>query len=207
MVLVAGISWKHLAALFITAVIVVAGLWHWGLHPYQKARIMTFVHPMADIQGTGYNAYQSMVAVGSGQAFGKGIGYGTQSKLQFLPEYQTDFIFAAYAEEWGFVGVLLLLGLFSIVVVRTLTIAAHARDNFEMLFGMGLAIYFTAQFLVHAGMNLGLMPITGTTLPFMSYGGSHLMTEYLALGILMAMRREARPGAYERKETELIGAV
>lgn len=207
MVLVAGISWKHLTALFVAAVIVVAGLWHWGLHPYQKARVLTFLHPMTDIRGTGYNAYQSMVAVGSGELTGKGIGYGTQSKLQFLPEYQTDFIFAAYAEEWGFIGILILFGLFSIVIMRTLSIAGHARDNFEMLFGMGLAIYFTAQFLVHAGMNLGLMPITGTTLPFMSYGGSHLLTEYLALGILMAMRREARPGFQVRDETELIGAV
>jgi rod shape determining protein RodA len=207
MVLVAGISWKHLGILFVTAVIVVAGLWHWGLHPYQKQRILTFIHPLADIRGTGYNAYQSTVAVGSGELWGKGIGYGTQSKLQFLPEYQTDFIFAAYAEEWGFVGVLLLLGLFTIVIVRILAIASHAGDNFEMLFGMGIAIYFTAQFLVHVGMNLGLLPITGTTLPFVSYGGSHLLTEYLALGILMALRRQARPGIHVRDETELIGAV
>src|SRR3989344_2582425 len=104
MVLVAGISWKHLAVLFITAAILAAGLWQYGLHPYQKARILTFIHPLTDIRGTGYNAYQSTVAVGSGELFGKGIGYGTQSKLQFLPEYQTDFIFAAYAEEWGFFG-------------------------------------------------------------------------------------------------------
>ncbi len=207
MVLVSGISWKHLAILFITAIVVVAGLWHWGLHPYQKQRVLTFLHPLADIQGAGYNAYQSTVAVGSGELTGKGIGYGTQSKLQFLPEYQTDFIFAAFAEEWGFLGVLLLFGLFLIVIWRILAIALHAGDNFEMLFGMGLAIYFTAQFLVHVGMNMGLLPITGTTLPFMSYGGSHLMTEYLGLGILMAMRREARPSIRVRDETELIGAM
>lgn len=207
MVLIAGISWKHLGTLLVIAVIVVAGLWHWGLHPYQKQRVLTFLHPLADIRGTGYNAYQSTVAVGSGEVLGKGIGYGTQSKLRFLPEYQTDFIFAAYAEEWGFVGVMLLFGLFTVVIVRILVIAAHAGDNFEMLFGMGLAVYFTAQFLVHAGMNLGLLPITGTTLPLMSYGGSHLLTEYLALGVLMAMRKEARPGIHVRDETELIGAV
>ena len=207
MVLVAGISWKHLGTLFLVAVIVLTVLWHWGLHPYQKQRVLTFLHPMADIRGTGYNAYQSTVAVGSGELFGKGIGYGTQSKLQFLPEYQTDFIFAAFAEEWGFVGVTLLFGLFVILVFRILSIARHAGDNFEMLFGTGLAIYFTAQFMVHVGMNMGLLPITGTTLPFMSYGGSHLLTEYAALGMLMGMRRHARPAQNVRDETELIGAV
>ncbi len=207
MVLIAGISWKHLGTLFLVVLIVVAALWHWGLHPYQKQRVLTFLHPMADIRGTGYNAYQSTVAVGSGELFGKGIGYGTQSKLQFLPEYQTDFIFAAFAEEWGFAGVFLLLGLFSILIMRILSIARHAGDNFEMLFGMGIAIYFGAQFMVHVGMNMGLLPITGTTLPFMSYGGSHLLTEYAALGILMGMRRHARPAQNVRDETELIGAV
>jgi rod shape determining protein RodA len=207
MVLVAGISWKHLAAIAIVAIIIMAGLWHYGLHPYQKQRVLTFIHPLADIRGTGYNAYQSTVAVGSGELLGKGIGYGTQSKLQFLPEYQTDFIFAAFAEEWGFMGVVLLFGLFTIVIVRILAIAARGADNFDALFGVGIAIYFTAQFIVHVGMNMGLLPITGTTLPFMSYGGSHLITEYLALGILMGMRRHARPSIQARDETEIVGAV
>ena len=207
MVLIAGISWKHLATLLITSLIILTGLWQWGLHPYQKQRVLTFLHPMTDIQGTGYNAYQSTIAVGSGQIFGKGIGYGTQSKLKFLPEYQTDFIFAAFAEEWGFVGVLLLFGLFATLIFRILAIAGHAGDNFEMLFGMGIAVYFGAQFMVHVGMNVGLLPITGSTLPFMSYGGSHLLTEYLALGILMGMRRHARPAGRTRDETELIGAI
>ncbi len=207
MVLVAGISWKHLATLFIISAIVAGGLWHFALHQYQKDRILTFIHPLSNIQGTGYNAYQSTVAVGSGQALGKGIGYGTQSKLQFLPEFQTDFIFASFAEEWGFVGVLLLFGLFSIVIVRILVIAAHGYDNFDMLVAAGIAIYFISQFVVHAGMNMGLLPITGTTLPFMSYGGSHLLTEYLALGILMGMRRRARPTIQARDETEIVGAV
>ena len=207
MVLIAGISWKHLATLLIGAMIIAGGLWHWGLHPYQKQRILTFLHPLANIQSTGYNAYQSTVAVGSGEFFGKGIGYGTQSKLQFLPEYQTDFIFAAFAEEWGFFGVILLLGLFVIVIVRILAIAGHANDNFETLFSVGIAIYFTAQFIVHVGMNMGLLPITGTTLPFMSYGGSHLITEYAALGILMGMRRHARGSIQARDETEIVGAL
>ncbi|HTR18424.1 MAG TPA: FtsW/RodA/SpoVE family cell cycle protein [Candidatus Paceibacterota bacterium] len=206
MVLVAGISWRHLAALLITAAIIFAGLWHFGLHQYQKDRILTFIHPLANIQTTGYNAYQSTVAVGSGEWVGKGIGYGTQSKLQFLPEYQTDFIFAAFAEEWGFIGVLILIGLFTVVIWRILAISMRGADNFDMLFAAGIAVFFTAQFLVHAGMNMGLLPITGTTMPFMSYGGSHLLTEYFALGILMSMRRHARP-LQARQDTEIVGAV
>ena len=206
-VLVAGISWKHLATLLIISVLVGGGLWQWGLAPYQKERVLTFLHPLTDLQGAGYNAYQSTVAVGSGELTGKGVGYGTQSKLQFLPEYETDFIFAAYAEEWGFVGILLLFGLFSVVAVRILGAARRAEDNFDMLFASGVAIYILAQFSVHVGMNIGLLPITGTTLPFMSYGGSHLLTEYAALGILVGMRRRARSSLQARDETELVGAV
>ena len=207
MVLVAGISWKHLLTLAVVGTIVLTGLWQYGLQPYQKQRVLTFLHPLADIRGTGYNAYQSTIAVGSGEIFGKGIGYGTQSKLRFLPEYQTDFIFAAYAEEWGFVGVVLLFGLFAVLTIRILSIASHGSDNFDMLFGAGIAVYFTSQFIVHVGMNMGLLPITGTTLPFMSYGGSHLVTEYLALGILMGMRRHAKPSIQARDETEIVGAL
>ncbi|OGG49550.1 rod shape-determining protein RodA [Candidatus Kaiserbacteria bacterium RIFCSPHIGHO2_01_FULL_54_36] len=207
MVLAAGISWKHLAALFIAAIVVTTGLWQYGLQPYQKQRILTFIHPLTDIQGTGYNAYQSTIAVGSGEWLGKGIGYGTQSKLRFLPEYQTDFIFAAFAEEWGFIGVVILFGLFAVLILRTLAIAGHGADNFDMLFGIGIAAYFMAQFTVHVGMNMGLLPITGTTLPLMSYGGSHLVTEYVALGILMGMRRHARSSIQARDETEIVGTL
>ncbi|MEK7107175.1 MAG: FtsW/RodA/SpoVE family cell cycle protein [Patescibacteria group bacterium] len=207
MVLVAGISWKHLLALFIAGVIVFGALWNYGLQTYQKQRILTFIHPLADIRGSGYNAYQSTVAVGSGELTGSGIGYGTQSKLLYLPEYQTDFIFAAYAEEWGFIGVLLLFGLYGIIIARVLIIASHGADNFDALFGAGVAVMFLSQFLVHVGMNIGLLPITGTTIPFMSYGGSHLVTEFAALGILMGMRKSARPTIQARDETEMVGVV
>ena len=207
MVLVSGISSRHLGILFITAAIVVVGVWHYGLRQYQKDRILTFIHPLADIRGTGYNAYQSTIAVGSGELTGKGIGYGTQSKLQFLPEFQTDFIFAAYAEEWGFVGVALLFGLFGILFVRMLSIAAHGSDNFDSLLAVGVVLYFLSQFIVHVGMNMGLLPITGTTLPLMSYGGSHLVTEYAALGLLMSLRRRARHSLQSREANEILGAV
>ncbi len=191
MVLVAGIKFKHLAVVFLLGALAFGGMWQFAFHDYQKARIMTFINPLADRQGTGYNAYQSTIAVGSGQWYGKGIGYGTQSKLQFLPEYETDFIFAAFAEEWGLFGVLMLFGLFAVVIWRLLLHAINAATNFERLFATGVAILFLSHFFVHIGMNIGLLPVTGTTVPFLSYGGTHLMTEFLGIGIVMAMSRYA----------------
>jgi rod shape determining protein RodA len=204
MVLVSGISKKHLFAVFFIGSIVFGGLWMFVFKPYQKARIMTFLNPLTDIRGSGYNAYQSTIAVGSGQVFGKGIGYGTQSKLQFLPEYQTDFIFAAFAEEWGFFGVTLLLILYAVVMWRILKISSQGGSNFEMLFGLGLAILFSVHAIIHIGMNIGLLPVTGNTLPFMSYGGSHLMSEFLGLGILMGMRKNSRSVHKEISQNELV---
>ncbi|TSC87109.1 MAG: hypothetical protein G01um10148_214 [Parcubacteria group bacterium Gr01-1014_8] len=201
MVLVAGISWRHLATLIITGLVCAGALWQYALEDYQKDRILTFIHPLADIQGAGYNAYQATIAVGSGEWIGKGIGQGSQSKLRFLPEYQTDFIFAAYAEEWGFVGVVLLFGLYAVLILRTLASALHASDNFTTLLGVGIAIMFTTNFLVHVGMNIGLLPVTGTTTPFMSYGGSHLLTEFAAIGILMGLRKHTRPAARARTQS------
>lgn len=207
MVLVAGISRTHLAVLFVIGTVCGAGLWGYALKDYQKQRIMTFLHPLSDIQGTGYNAYQSTVAVGSGELIGKGIGYGTQSKLQFLPEFQTDFIFAAYAEEWGFVGVMFLFALYAIVIFRLLSLAARSADTFDTLFTAGVAILVIAHFLVHVGMNMGLMPVTGTTVPFMSYGGSHLVVEYMLLGMVMGMQRHARAAVMSGDRAEFVGPV
>ncbi|PCI31357.1 MAG: rod shape-determining protein RodA [Elusimicrobia bacterium] len=206
MVLVSGISKKHLFSVFGIGAVVFLVLWSSVFHEYQKARIMTFIHPLADIQGAGYNAYQSTVAVGSGQILGKGVGYGTQSKLQFLPEYETDFIFASFAEEWGFIGVIILFILFGIIFYRIIVNASMGASNFEVLFGAGLAILFITHFIVHIGMNIGLLPVTGTTLPFMSYGGSHLITEFVGLGILMGMRRYARPVVHRASlHNEIVG--
>ena len=192
MVMVSGISKKHLIGVFLIGLVSFGALWTFVFKPYQKDRIMNFIHPLADVQNTGYNAYQSTIAVGSGQLFGKGIGYGTQSKLQFLPEYQTDFIFAAFAEEWGFVGVVVLLLLYAVLFWRIIANASHGATNFEVLFGLGIAVLFLAHIIIHVGMNIGLLPVTGTTVPLMSYGGSHLLTEFLGLGMLMGMRRYAR---------------
>lgn len=194
MVLISGISKKHLAIVAVMGVATVAIFWTFIFAPYQKARILTFLNPLADIRGAGYNAYQSTVAVGSGQFFGKGIGQGSQSKLEFLPEYETDFIFAAFAEEWGVVGTTLLLVFVLLLLFRIVNNAEKASTNFETLFGLGIAIFFSFHIVVHAGMNMGVMPVTGITFPFMSYGGSHLVTEWLTLGILSSMyKRSSRP--------------
>lgn len=189
MVLVSGIKIRHLATVFLIGTIVFGVMWQFIFFDYQKERILTFLNPLADIQGAGYNAYQSTVAIGSGGVIGKGIGYGTQSKLLFLPEYETDFIFAAFAEEWGMFGVCMLFAFFAAVIWRLLYHANNGATNFERLFASGVAILFVAHFFIHIGMNIGLLPVTGTTIPFLSYGGSHLITELLAVGMVMGMSR------------------
>lgn len=205
MVLVAGISKKHLFGMLGIGVLSLVLLWSFALAPYQKARVMSFLHPLEDVRGSGYNAYQSTVAVGSGQWFGKGVGYGTQSRLSFLPEYETDFIFAAYAEEWGFIGGLILLILYSIVIWRILQTAIRGAGNFEILFGIGVAIYLTGHLVINVGMNIGVLPVTGIPLPFMSQGGSHLLAEFIALGILMSFRKHQRTTHKDDLSNEFVG--
>ncbi len=205
MALVSGISKKHLFLVVGVGVVSFVLLWGFFFKPYQKARIMTFINPLSDIRGTGYNAFQSTIAVGSGQLFGKGVGYGTQSRLNYLPEYQTDFIFASFAEEWGFVGSVLICILYGIVLWRILAIALVSATNFEMLFGIGLAIFFMSHIIINIGMNIGIMPVTGITLPFMSYGGSHLVVEFAALGILMSARKYARAAHRDDMKNEFLG--
>lgn len=205
MVLVSGISKKHLAIVFTIGLVSFLGLWNFAFKEYQKERIRNFIHPLANIQGTGYNAYQSTITVGSGQLIGKGIGYGTQSRLHFLPEHQTDFIFAAFSEEWGFVGSSIVLILFGIVIYCILQNALRGASNFELLYGAGVAIFFMSHFTINVGMNLGVLPVTGITVPFMSYGGSHLITEFAALGILMSMRRQSRAVHRDVVKNEFLG--
>jgi rod shape determining protein RodA len=205
MVMVSGISKRHLLLVFVVGALAFAFMWTAVLQPYQKSRIMTFLHPLQDIQGAGYNAYQSTIAVGSGQMLGKGIGYGTQSRLEFLPEYETDFIFAAFAEEWGFIGVVILFSLFGVVIWRIIMNALRGATNFETLFGIGVAIMLMSHFAIHVGMNVGLLPVTGLTIPFMSYGGTHLVVTFTALGILMSMRRYARAAHRDVMQNEFLG--
>jgi len=205
MLLVSGISKKHLFGMITIVLVVSAVLWNFGLKPYQKDRIRNFINPLADIHGAGYNAYQSTIAIGSGGLLGKGVGYGTQSRLKFLPEYQTDFIFAAFAEEWGFVGVTILFSLYGIIIWRIIKMAMHGATNFEILFGAGVAIYFIVHFFINVGMNIHLLPVTGTPLPLMSYGGTHLFMEFLLLAMLMAMNKYARPAHKSEVKNEFIG--
>lgn len=205
MIIVSGVSKKHLLAMICLAALTFALLWSFGFKEYQKDRIRSFIDPLADIQGVGYNAYQSTIAVGSGMFIGKGVGYGTQSRLKFLPEYQTDFIFAAFAEEWGFLGVVILFSLYGIVIWRIVRNAVKGSTNFEILFGAGVAIYFIVHIGINVGMNMQLLPVTGTPLPFMSYGGTHIFVEFLSLGLLSSMRRYARPVHKDATRNEFIG--
>lgn len=205
MMLVSGISKKHLAFLGILAVIAASVLWFGGLKPYQRARIISFVNPASDIHGAGYNAYQAKIAVGSGELFGKGIGYGTQSKLRFLPEYQTDFIFAAFAEEWGFVGVILLLSVYGLLFIRLAQIARASATNFDAFFTLGVLLLLSSHMAIHIGINLGLLPVTGTTIPFMSSGGSHLVLEFAALGIVTSLARHGREATRDVSTHEYLG--
>jgi rod shape determining protein RodA len=205
MVLISGISKKHLLVVATIGLVVASALWFFGLRDYQRTRIVAFLNPAGDIRGAGYNAYQATVAVGSGQLLGKGIGYGTQSKLQFLPEYETDFIFAAFAEEWGFVGIVLVLVLYALLLTRLLAIARRSATNFDAFFTIGVAILLSAHIFIHAGINLCLLPVTGTTIPFMSYGGSHLVAEFAALGIVASLAREARTVPKDRAAAEYLG--
>lgn len=205
MTLVSGISKRHLLIVVGAMIVVFVFLWGFVFLPYQKARIINFIQPLSNIQGSGYNVYQSTIAVGSGQILGKGVGFGTQSRLNFLPEYQTDFIFAAFSEEWGFVGVIILFILLGLIIWRILHMALLGTTNFEILYGLGLAIYFMVHFIINIGMNLGIMPVTGITLPFMSYGGSHLLTEFIGLGILMGMSRYGRVAHRDDMHNEFLG--
>ena len=203
-VLLAGIPFRHLAVISFVGALAFSGLWFFAFADYQKARIASFVNPVADLQGAGYNAFQSTVAVGSGGVLGKGIGYGTQSRLQFLPEHETDFIFAAFTEEWGFGGAFLLLVLFGIVLYRIVASASMGATNFETLFALGVGVLILVHATIHIGMNIGLLPVTGTTLPFMSYGGSHLLIGYIMLGMINSMRTYGRV-VHADRDHELVG--
>lgn len=191
-VMFSGMRLRHFFILIIMGVVVAGGFWHWGLAPYQKARITSFLNPYADPRGAGYQMIQSMIAVGSGRIWGKGLGYGSQSHLNFLPEAEADFIFAAFAEEWGFVGSAVLIGLIFFVLCRIVLIGMRASDNFSRLYTVGFAAVIFTQSFIHIGTNMGVVPITGITLPFVSYGGSSLVTLLLGVGIVQNIAMNAR---------------
>ncbi len=188
-IFVSGVSNKHLLFLIFIGTLSVVLMYFFVFTPNQKKRINTFLNPLSDIQNTGYNVYQSVVAVGSGGISGKGIGHGTQSRLAFLPEHETDFIFSAISEEWGFFGSILIVALLFFILLRLIYYASIMHDNFDVLFIAGVASYFATHIIINIGMNIGVMPVTGVPLPFLSYGGSHLVIESIALGSVMGIIR------------------
>jgi len=174
-------------AMLILGIAVVASIGWFGLQGYQQKRIMTFLNPGSDPLRSGYNVRQAVVAIGSGKLFGRGLGLGTQSQLNFLPTQDTDFIFAVIAEELGFVGVLVLLFLFSAFLSRFIRGIRSSRDLFGNLLLAGTMILFTFEILLNIGGNIGLLPLTGIPLPFLSYGGSALICSLLAVGLSMGV--------------------
>jgi len=177
-----GISKKNLLILFIVSALAISPSWLL-MKNYQKDRIVNFIDPYRDPSGSGYNVIQSTIAVGSGQLFGKGLGHGSQSQLNFLPEKHTDFIFSVIAEELGFFGAFSVFILFGIIFWRLKETAARARDNFGYLFVVGVMAMIFFQVLVNIGMNIGVMPVAGVPLPFLSYGGSSMVMTLAAIGI------------------------
>ncbi|MBU0531478.1 MAG: rod shape-determining protein RodA [Candidatus Uhrbacteria bacterium] len=181
---ISGVRKSHLLMLGVGFIAVFILFWTLLFADYQKARLLSFVDPSLDPLGQGYNVTQAIIAVGSGEIFGRGLGFGSQSQLKFLPEAQTDFIFAVIAEELGFLGIILVLAAFTLLFARILRLSRIAHDNFTCYLLIGIGSVFFFQFLVNIGMNLGLMPVTGIALPFVSYGGSSLLIALLLLGVV-----------------------
>jgi rod shape determining protein RodA len=183
--LAGGITKKQLAFFLGSALTIVPFFWFF-LHDYQKNRILSFLNPYIDPLGTGYNLIQAVIAVGSGQLFGRGLGRGTQSHLAFLPERHTDFMFASLSEEFGFIGSMVLLILFLILLLRILKHAQNSHSRFAGLVCIGVFSMIGFQILVNVGMNMGIMPITGIPLPLISYGGSSAWATMISLGLVEA---------------------
>jgi len=186
-----GIQVRHALIILLLAGVLAPTVWHYGLKPYQKDRLTTFLHPEADSQKSGYQLEQSKIAVGSGGIWGKGVRKGTQTQGSFLPEPHTDFIFAAWAEEHGFVGAVVLLLLYFMLLMRLIHNAQTAPDSAGGFVVMGVVAVLLFHVLVNAGMVVGFMPVTGIPLPLMSYGGSSLLFMFMAFDIVMnvQMRR------------------
>jgi rod shape determining protein RodA len=186
LIVAAGLNWRTLTVLAIAAMLAAPFGWQ-HLKPYQRQRLVSFVNPGADPLGAGYHMIQSEIAIGSGGALGKGFMNGTQARLNFLPEQSTDFIFAVYAEEFGFAGALLLLGLYGAIIARGIWIARHARDRTGALLAIGLTSILFWQVAINIGMATGILPIVGITLPLMSYGGSSMLTMMGIVGVLISI--------------------
>jgi len=192
MLTVSGVKKKYLVFLLLLGLILTLVSWNFLLKEYQKERLSTLIDPFADPLGSGYNVIQSTVAVGSGEIWGKGLGHGSQSQLNFLPEKHTDFIFAVIAEELGFAGAIFVLVLLMVIMTRLLTIARNSQDNFGKMLASGIVTIIFIQGAVNIGMNIGIVPVAGIPLPFLSYGGSSLITMLAALGIAQSVERRGK---------------
>jgi len=193
MIAVSGVRLRWLAGLGAAGVL--AALTIWSLHllkPYQVQRLTAFANPSADPRGTGYSAAQAKIAIGSGRMFGQGLFHGQLVAGNFVPEQHTDFIFAVAGEELGFAGAVTIIALLAIVLVRAIRIAARADDMFGLLVASGIAIWFGVQSFINIGMTIGITPVTGLPLPFVSYGGSALFADMIAVGVLLAVHRRHR---------------
>jgi rod shape determining protein RodA len=190
-VLAKGLQKKALALIIILGLVslpFIGDIMWTGLKGYQKNRLIAFMDPDADPSGIGYHINQSKVAVGSGEFLGKGYLNGTQGPFRFLPERHTDFIFAVFAEEWGFVGSCFLLSLYFLIIMRGLDTAWKAKDEFGRILALGITFMFSVYFFINVGMTLGMMPVVGIPLPFMSYGGTALLSNFISVGVLINVR-------------------
>ncbi|MFH1508803.1 MAG: rod shape-determining protein RodA [bacterium] len=187
MLLFTGIKRNYVIALVVVFLVTALLGWNFFLQDYQKERIMTFMQPQDDPLGAGWNMNQAIIAVGSGGLIGRGLGEGSQSQLDFLPEQHTDFIFAVIAEELGLVGTLAVIILFAFLLYRMLRIAYRARDDFGLMLAIGASVLLIAQITLNIGMNLGILPIAGVPLPLVSSGGSALLAMMMIFGILQSV--------------------
>jgi rod shape determining protein RodA len=187
-----GLSWRYIISAVTLVALSIWPMWQYVLHDYQRQRVLTLFNPESDPQGAGWNIIQSKTAIGSGGMYGKGWLDGTQSHLNFLPESHTDFIIAVLAEEFGFVGVLALLGLYLLIVLRGFVIAINAQDSFRRLLAGSITLTFFIYVFVNVGMVSGLLPVVGVPLPLVSLGGTSLVTLMLGFGLLMAISTEQR---------------
>jgi rod shape determining protein RodA len=185
-VFLAGLSWRLLGGMTLACMAGLPVLWHF-MHDYQRQRVITFLNPEQDPLGAGYHIIQSKIAIGSGGMFGKGWLNGTQAHLEFLPERSTDFIFAVLGEEFGLMGILVLLTLYAAVIVRSVYIATQAQDTYSRLLGGSLAMTFFIYIIVNTGMVTGLLPVVGLPLPLVSYGGTSMVTLMAGFGMLMSI--------------------
>ena len=186
-ILLAGLQLRYILSVVGLLIPVAYGAWAFLLHDYQRQRILTFLDPQSDPLGSGYHIIQSQIAIGSGGVFGKGYLNGSQAQLEFLPERSTDFIFAVVGEEWGLIGLVTVICLFMFVIGRALYLSATAQDTFARLASGSLALTFCVYVFVNTGMVTGLMPVVGVPLPFISYGGTAMVTLMAGFGILMSL--------------------